>query len=316
MIKRYCFIVVCAVCLTVSNIALQIISMNKLPCFRTKPKIHACVRTKNNAKHMEEFLKYHIYQGITSFNIYDDSDDEQSDLFGKYPSVTYKYVGEMTITNENYFIWECMVEAIVNGSYDYILNMDDDEFIFPVTGSSKTMSEILESNDSWFYNNWCIANPVLFFGTIKSSDTGYITVDFIHRDRDMNPRHSRNNDPAFMRYVASNSNKKVKKRIEKAIFKIPHDKARFLTLLGNGIRYGSLIHGYTMNCMKQHELKVAHYTRSNKDLKSRINTFWKNVHGLTKRFNNDKKVKNYLTERNRTEMSDSTLREISTVVFK
>lgn len=76
------------------------------------PKIHACLRTKNSLKYMDELLSYHHRQGITSFDIYDDSDDDNLFFFNKYPYVTYHHVGGLPIPNENYYIWECMTSKL------------------------------------------------------------------------------------------------------------------------------------------------------------------------------------------------------------
>lgn len=107
-------------------------------------------------------------------------------------------------------------------------------------------------------------------------------------------------------HLLTNNNRRQKKRIEKAIYKIPDNKTRLITLLGNYIRNGALIHGYGLSCLKQYDMRVAHYTRSDDDLNARITNFWKQVHGLSKRFNNKIKINGYLKERNRTEFEDDT----------
>jgi hypothetical protein len=272
-----------------------------------KPRINACVRTKNSIKHMHEFITFHSQQGITSFSIYDDTDRANSIFFNKYQNVKYTHVGKEIIPNENHFIWECMKNAFLSNKYDYILNMDDDEFIYST--KHDRISEALVSNN-WFEKSWCIANPVFFFGTTMSNNTGKTTVDFINRDRDVS-RLDTILDTEFARYVSPTSDSHVKKRIEKAIFKVPKNASKLLHLLKIGIKKGSLIHGYSLGCKKQHDIKVAHYTRSDDQLKDRIRSFWTNVHGLRKRFSNDNKIKNYKLERNRTEVVDDTVKKIS-----
>lgn len=271
------------------------------------PKMHACLRTRDGLNYIDELISFHKKQGITSFNIYDDSNKDNSLFFRGYPSVTYKHVGGVKVPNENYFIWECMVETIIEGDHDYVLNMDDDEFIFPSVTYKTILQLISEYEKNWFDNAWCIAMPVFFFGTKRSSHTGLTTKDFVHRDRDVSHNRTYPNDPSFFRYTKNN---RIKRRIEKAIFKIPKNPTKLLTLLGNGMRNGALIHGYTLGCLKQSKLNVAHYTRDEHELKKRIETFWNNVNGLTKRFNTNKKIKAYLNERNRTEFMDERLRSL------
>lgn len=266
-------------------------------------KIHACLRTRNSIKYLDEFISFHTKQGITSFDVYDDSESPSYNFFKKWDNINYNYVGNIKIKNENHFIWECMANSIVSNKHDYVLNLDDDEFIYST--KSINLSHYLLHN-----NNMCISNPVLFFGTTMSSNTGTTTIDFIHRERDVNPAHT-NLDVDFASYMHPYKTIHVKKRTEKAIFKVSSDKGKLLSLLGNGIRHGALIHGYGLDCEKQHDIKVAHYTRSNNELQNRIVTFWKNVKGQRERFNNMKKIKKYVKERNRTEMIDTTIRDIS-----
>lgn len=291
---------------------------------RTKTKhdrrgIHACLRTKNSLEHMDEFIRFHVHQGITSISVYDDSDSDQSDFFAKFNSVTfYKHVGGKKIPNENYYIWECMVQAFLSERYEYVLNMDDDEFIHPVINNTSVLDLIVQ-NPQWFDNSYCIASPVFFFGSTRSSNTMLTTVDFVNRDRDVEIADMKSDyDPVFSRYVDVKSNRHIKHRIEKAIFKVPHDAHQMTNLLsglGNGIRNGALIHGYSMNCFKQHYIKIAHYTRSVENLNTRMKMFWKGINGLETRFNSNDKIRKYLKERNRTEFVDTTLRGITNRLY-
>lgn len=286
----------------------------KQESLRRTPRIHACLRTKNSLRHVDELLMFHSRQGVTSYHVYDDSENDNAYFFQRYPSVSYVNVGGSRIPNENFYIWGCMVQAILAGGHDYVLNMDDDEFIFPTDASS--IAAVLDRHEGkWFSSNWCVASPVLFFGTTQSSKTGLTTVDFINRDRDVVASHiTDGRDPVFTRYANGHTTKHLKARIEKAIFKVPETlegRIKLISMLGNGMRAGALIHGYSMGCRRQHALQVAHYTRSDADVRARTKTFWAGVHGLEKRFDTDLKTENYLRERNRTEFVDTRVHDIA-----
>ena len=304
-----------------TSVFITLITMNKMESpTHIKPvlvrgssaiKIHACVRTKNSIRHLDEFIKFHSFQGITSFSFYDDSNKDNSEFFKKYPNVIfYKHVNGIKIRNENHFILECMSRAIISNDIDYVLNMDDDEFLFPTIKGQKIKSLILSHSNKWFESRWCISNALYFFGTIKSNNTGYTTIDFLNRDADVE------SGDDFMFYYRSYSTR-LKKRTEKAIFKVPkmaRDKAELISYFGNFMKTGVMIHGYSLDCAKQNKIKVAHYTRRNEELLTRVSTFWENVHGLEKRFNNDKTIENYIKERNRTDVIDTRLHDIGVYI--
>lgn len=99
-----------------------------------------------------------------------------------------------------------------------------------------------------------------------------------------------------------------KKRIQKAIFSplfIP-DKEAFLQRLTTNYKAGSLIHGYKMGCRIEERppLAVAHYTRSEAELETRLKTFWKTTIGLRHRFATDQRRETYISERNRNAQRD------------
>mmetsp|Transcript_15293 Transcript_15293/g.19690 ORF Transcript_15293/g.19690 Transcript_15293/m.19690 type:complete len:366 (+) Transcript_15293:67-1164(+) len=278
---------------------------------RTKT-IHACVRTRNVHKYLNEFLTFHRAQGVTSFTIFDDSDDVK-EIYA--PDVDYRYVhtvNENQKQGENHYIWKCMSDAIL-GDAQYLVNIDDDEFFYNRLENETVLTEI----DSILKNNWCVIIPIHFFGTINSSKTGYTTMDYINRDRDV-LEDKNTNDPLYRRYIRQDSKTGIKWRLVKAIFKIPESakaKANLLTMLGNGIRGGALIHGHTLDCIKTANLKIAHYTRGTDDVYDRIHSGWKSIKGMSTRFANDKKIQNYLNERNRTRFVDETVKRIGQKVF-
>ena len=275
------------------------------------PKMHACVRTKDSTRFMREFILYHTAQGIQTFSIYDDSEKNHKEFFDDFPGVIfYKYVNGINIENENHFILECVSGVIMSGEYEFVLNMDDDEFLFSTTRDRTVAQHLSINKDVWFANNECISNALYFFGSVKSNNTGYTTIDFVNRDRDVEGK-----DFKFFYRPYSN---RLKNRIEKAIFKVPSEyrgKVDMINAFTNRLKTGIIIHGYSMNCTKQTLIKVAHYTRSGKELEIRLAKFWTNVKGLRGRFDNDKKIKNYLKERNRTEFIDTRLRDTSIQLF-
>lgn len=303
---RQLLVLVVSLCLFTLTIQLMFVERQHHIKQNDTINIHACVRTKESKQYIEEFIRFHEKQGINSYSFYDDSKRDHSTYFGKFESVTlYKHVNGVKIRNENHFIFECMVNAIISNKYDFVLNMDDDEFLFP-TIADTTIAGILAKNKHWFKSAQCISNALYFFGTIKSNDTGLTTVDFVHRDRDVEGQD-------FMYYYRSHSNR-IKKRTEKSIFQVPGDinsKIDMISFFGNNMKTGVMIHGYSMNCTKQALIKVAHYTRGVEDIDRRTRTFWTNVRGLQRRFNNNNKVKNYLKERNRTEFFDKRLHDIT-----
>ena len=272
--------------------------------------IHACVRTKDSVKFMREFLIYHVAQGINSFSIYDDSVKSDKEFFESFPNViNYQHVNGIKIGNENHFILKCLSAAIMSGEYDYVLNMDDDEFLFSTVGET-VGKHLVDNGYSWFKYNDCVSNALYFFGTIKSNNSGYTTIDFVNRDRDVEGK-----DFYFFYRPYS---KRLKKRIKKSIFKVPvnlTDKVDLISHFSKYIKTGVMIHGYSKNCTDQTLIKVAHYTRDDQELENRIKTFWSSVKGLRKRFSNEKSVYKYLKERNRTEVVDTRLRNKSKKIF-
>lgn len=313
MIRRLLIITTIASFLTTLLLSKMIDSPKQSPppqnYLRVAPKIHACVRTKDSIKYMEEFIKFHTNQGITSFSIYDDSPMDNSEFFENFSNIRlYKHVYGIKIRNENHFIFECMVNGVLENN-DYILNMDDDEFLFP-TVNSKINKLLVKYDKEWFSHKRCISNALYYFGTIKSNNTGLTTMDFVNRDRDYHADH-------FKYYFRSYS-KSLKKRTEKAIFKVPkttQGKSELISIFCNRMKTGVMIHGYSMNCNKQIEIKVAHYTRGSKEMTDRVTNFWKNVHGLEKRFSGQEKINNYIKERNRTEAIDMRLHDISNSIY-
>jgi hypothetical protein len=284
------------------------------PSISTKgdsPTIHACVRTKDSVEFMREFLLYHTAQGIHTFSIYDDSNKPNKEFFDEFPVVVfYKYVYGIKIENENHFILECLSRAIMSNKYQFVLNMDDDEFLFSTQRGWTVANHLSYNMGEWFKNNDCISNALYFFGTTKSKDTGYTTIDFVNRDRDVEGRD-------FKFYYRSYSNR-LKNRIEKAIFRVPlahSEKNDMVTTFTNRMKTGVMIHGYSMKCTKQNFIKVAHYTRGEKELEMRLTKFWTTVKGLRRRFNNEEKIEKYIKERNRTDVVDTRLRNSSLRIF-
>lgn len=271
-----------------------------------KREILACVRTKDSMKYMHELILYYKYHGVTDFQIYDDSIQNNMIFFNKYNNVIYKYVGDVEINNENHHIQKCMKDALLLKRYKYVLCVDDDDFFYPSDATLKII-DILESNQKWFKNSYCIAAPLTFFGTLRSYNTGLTTLDFIHSERPVK-------EDVYSRYSSSSSNKK-KKRIEKAIFKSTSDNEDLLNLLDTKVKNGALMHGYGVNCEKQWQIKVAHYTRSEVELKKRISTFWKNIKHLKNRFSTKNNQFKYILERNRTEYKNNEVRKMALLVF-
>lgn len=268
---------------------------------RTKPLIHVCLRTKNSIQYLDEFIRYHTSHGVTSFSVYDDSDAVNEAWAERYPEIVqYTHVGgREKIPNENFYVWNCFVEALMekNPPYDFVMNMDDDEFIF--TTSNQTMADAVSSMKE--VEARCFAMPLYFFGTKQSSHSGLTTIDFVNRERDYP-------GDAFVRYTRQFTDKHTKLRTTKAIFVVPDDITHMISILGNYMTRGALIHGYGIECRKQDIIRVAHYTRSSEDLRTRMGTFWSGVRGLEQRFDAQAKRDKYIRERNRTDIIDMTLR--------
>lgn len=116
-------------------IVFTFIYLNNLPgtnssnSIEIKPTVYACVRTKNSFKHLNEFIAFHKLVGITHFHILDDSNRPMNIQSTKY--ITYEYVGNIQIRNENDHLIRCMQSAILVSKADYVMNLDDDEFVYP-----------------------------------------------------------------------------------------------------------------------------------------------------------------------------------------
>lgn len=95
------------------------------------------------------------------------------------------------------------------------------------------------------------------------------------------------------------------------MYKTPPQYDDKLTLIEMWKRYmknGALIHGYMMGCDVDMDIVVAHYTRSEAELKSRIKKFWNHIQTLERRFSKKKGIDKYLKQRDRTEQIDTRIR--------
>lgn len=268
-------------------------------------KIHACVRTKDSSKYIKEFVKYHFLQGITSMDIYDDS---EVPLNIKHPNISYRHVHdpENLLENENYYLVECFSKVLVqHDPVDYFMVIDDDEFVF---AGKQRLANVLPRISG---ESKCIQMPVYFFGSKRSNYTGMLTMDYIHRERDY-PKDE-------WKHYYKNNSKGVKKRIRKAIFAYPktiQDKVEMIRNLVFFVKHGILIHGYGVKCKLQTEIKVMHHTRSRQELESRVSNFWKGMHGLRQRFDDRGKISRYFHERDRNEIIDRSLEKFANNLFK
>lgn len=240
--------------------------------------------------------------GITKFYVMDDS---ELPMNLKASDIIYEYVGDQMIKNENENLEKCMAHALVSGEYDYVLNLDDDEFLW--------------GNDIPRFKHRCIYLPVHFFGTRRTYNTGFTTLDFVHKDRDVQYNNKYYvNKPLAPEFYMHHSERtmKFRNRTLKAIFRVPEEvvdrKSMFYKMKRN-IKRGSIIHGYGMGCVFQDRLRIAHYTRSMEDVTRRMNTFWTNVKTLNRRFQNEKGINKYLKERDRTTFRENGMREIALV---
>lgn len=304
MMRYFYFFIVCAIMalvyielLFIDDLVIDAASSTASPT-----RIHACVRTKDNLKYIEEFIGFHFAVGITSMSIYDDSSVAMNI---KHPNITYKYVGsDELLENENHYLLDCFHETILTRDVDFIVVIDDDEFLTPIIGTN--IGAIVRK----FSRYRCIQMPVYFYGTKRSAHTGLVTQDYVHRERDYEQ------DP-WKHYNSDNSNH-VKKRIRKAIFKFPRtleEKKDMMRLFAMFMRNGIIIHGYKANCALQEAIRVSHYARDMEDMDNRVSTFWQGIHGIRTRFDTDKKIRDYKRERDRNEQIDTIVAEISGVFF-
>jgi hypothetical protein len=221
----------------------------------------------------------------------------------KGDDIFYQYVGDKQIKNENEHLGKCMEYGLMSGKFDYVLNLDDDEYIW---------------GDSFFhFEHTCVHLPVHFFGTKRTFNTGYTTLDYVHKDREVQSNNKYYKDkplsPEYYMYVSSTS-LRFRNRTLKAIFRVPEeiaDRRSVFTKMKQNVKRGSMIHGYGMNCIFQDKVRVAHYTRSVEDVHRRIGTFWRNIKSLNGRFQSENGIAKYLKERDRTEQREDGMREIS-----
>lgn len=272
--------------------------------FREKNQVRilGCLRTKDSRQFLDEFFKYHRAMGITTFYVMDDSEFSMN---LKAPDMIYEYVGNQMIKNENENLEKCMQHGLLSGKYDYVLNLDDDEFLW--------------GHSFLHFKHKCVYLPVHFFGTKRTFSTGFTTLDFVHKDREVKRDNKYYvNKPLAPEYYMHHSpnSMKFKNRTLKAIFRVPEEvvdrKSMFYKMKRN-VKRGSMIHGYGMDCVFQDRLRIAHYTRSIDDVTRRMNTFWKNIKTLNRRFQNENGVRKYLKERDRTKYRENGMREIAMV---
>lgn len=271
-------------------------------------QVLGCLRIKDSKKHMNDYFKYHFSRGITHFEVFDDS---KVPMNIDHPQISYHYVNGKKLSNEQDYIETCFRDAIEGNRFDYVMNLDDDEYLFS--------NHIFKETDSR-----CTYLPILYFGSIRTYDTGITPIDFVHRDKTValdNKYYLQNG--AFgvsnnFYYHPKSYSRKVKKRITKAFYKIPDTdigKFNLLRDLSYNKLSGSYIHGNGMACDFQEFMWIGHYTRSNEELKSRMNDFWKSIQGLKSRFSNTEKVRKYVSQRNRSDEVDMRLHTMSSKVF-
>lgn len=289
---------------------ITVLSLNYYWNFSSSPplKVLGCLRTKDSEKYMPEFFNYHRSRGITHFEVYDDS---VKAMKLNEPWITYHYVNGKKLKNEQDDIEKCFQNAIKSKNYDYVMNLDDDEYLF----SNSLFKE---------FDARCMYFPIVYFGTIKSYKTGITPIDYVHRDKAVSPtnKHFIKNGAYGVShkyyYHPNIHTHNVKKRRTKVIYRIPKTESenfRLIRDLSLNKIGGSYIHGNGMACELDDYSFIAHYTRSEADLKIRIDEFWKTVKGLSSRFSNEEKVNRYIKERNRTEMIDMRMHQMATKVF-
>lgn len=272
-------------------------------------RLIGCLRTKDSREYIEEYINYYIKMGVSKIHLYDDSEIPIKDLI--YPHfrsrVQYTYVGNSISVSENDNIWKCYLEVLIHDlTATHIVNLDDDEFIFPRTNNESIVQILSKLPDMT-----CVTMPIYFFGTKNSTSSALTLKRYTNRDADVRPetkikklyvsRH-------YHRYKNANG-KRVVRRIRKVIYDIRNKREDLLHQLGLLMRQGELIHGFNMGCFapENPQLAVAHYTREMSDLEWRVSKFWKSMGKIKGRFKNEKDVQKYFRERDRNEFEDKTL---------
>ena len=290
------------------------------PAQTTLVRFHICLRTKNAENHIEEIIKHHFHGGATSMSIYDDNDGGRTyDLYQKLRTEGFSlYYQKATKNkkNENVDIEHCFKTHYA--SSDFIMNLDDDEYLYVRKGSTcpGSIIKILREYDH------CVALPIHFFGTggIDTMHPNTSTLStFIKRDADVKKKRYKHmlkknlekdvkTLPRHFYMYHTDSARTIKKRPYKAIFKNEN-----LEEIISKKRAGALIHGFKMGCHipSVPKLGVAHYTRSIGDLSDRMEFFWKDTVGLRRRFNTEHKRNNYIMERDRSAQIDRKLSHYS-----
>jgi hypothetical protein len=144
--------------------------------------LNICAIVKDEAKYLEEWIEYHLLQGVSHFTIYDnDSNDSTTDILESYAKlgiVTRIPWEGRQLEAYNRYISEHKLSS------DWTAFIDVDEFLYSSQGTS-TFQEVLHSFEGFagLIVNW------MFFGTsgFKKYDKNKLVIErFTLRDKALN----------------------------------------------------------------------------------------------------------------------------------
>lgn len=280
-------------------------SLQVKPLLIQTNNICGCMRTTDAYKDIDELINYYNVNGINRIYLYDDH-IEQEHLYNltlKYDGIRYEYIGNRTNKKESDVLKTCFTKMYDECQYFTIL--DGDEFIYS-PHINKKLSAIVPMIDSH-----CVNMPINWFGTSGNKKPQKYTIrEYVYRDQPVGGAkydkfvksknvtiHSDYYEYARRNNIGIRTFKVFynKEYITKDIYKLILKKA------SRGI-----LHGYKINCkfVNPPLLSIAHYTRSEEELKFRMNNFWTTYKGLNNRFNSKRSQDHYVSVRNKNEQLD------------
>jgi glycosyltransferase involved in cell wall biosynthesis len=141
-----------------------------------------CAVIQNEGRYLEEWIAFHILQGVSEFVLYDDgSDDHTSQIlerigrFSKITIIPWKFPGGTFDAWQQHAYADCV--ARLAGQVDYVAFIDIDEFLFSRNGGGlpRALSNFTKEISAIAVNQRIFGSAAL-----TEDDGGLVTSRFIH----------------------------------------------------------------------------------------------------------------------------------------
>jgi disulfide oxidoreductase YuzD len=178
-------------------------------------KLHVCVKT-NDIYDIEHLINYYIYQGATSFSIYNNGVIDDS-------SIAMKYAGLVNKIDYFYKIENNALEHCYANTADYIIKISDNEYFYPIKrrASGDCSTKVKDVLDQHYRDSVeaCVSLPIRYFGYGQSvaRDRDVVKKDYLKKQKKKNFEGSANIPMAFYMYKNAKA-LKIKRRPTRRVF--------------------------------------------------------------------------------------------------